>query len=1028
MGFWRIAKVDIGVFWGVKLSWTLAHRWETTNSTKYCSLVGKRIIGQSKGYRVYNKRTRLIVESIHICFDEIKEMSETSVTNNTSSLIPQRQKASDYDSSDPDPQLQNVSSSADEHVPLQQELDLLFGPLYDEFFTAGTSSVNKSSSPTNHSNQQDTQPTTNIQPTSAPSTPTYVHAEENNDNQAEEEHLQDDKFTNPFCILVQEVAESSSHNIEQVCGNPSKPVQTRRQLATDPEMCMFALTVWELVDKSFGKIVIRLKWLWKNKKDEDQTVIRNKAWLVAKGYAQKEGIDFKESFAPVARLEAVWIFVAYAAYKSFPIYQMDVKTTFLNGPMKEEVYVAQLEEFVDPDHPEKVYRLRKALYGLNQAPRAWYDELLKFLTSKGFTKGLQIHQSPHDIFINQDKYAFKILHKHGMDKGQSIETPMVRKPKLDADLSGNPVEKIDYRSKIGSLMYLTSSRPDIVQAVCFCARYQSRLTEKHLKEVKRIFRYLRDKQPSTKIPSTSAPSTHTYVHAEENNKDQAEEGEQLQDDEFTNPFCALTQEEAESASHNIDNSNVPTFNQPQYSIDHQEDLNQQRISDVHDRWDEIEESQKEILNMVQSFCEMESTIPLNEIDSQVPMSNAITPVLPTIKDLEDYLIMGNEDLSTILEKESDEFIKFIVEDLVPIPSESEDTSGSDSECDNSITFSNPVFDSNDYFTSSDDESLSDEDVSEYNVKFYWNTLFVFDDEYISSDINPLFDEVLEDIECKVSYDSNLDEPTLLVTPLSDSNVDECFTPGDDIKLLLNRDSSTLKMSVVSILKGSTNEPPLKEIDDLFDLESKKNKWKKILYDVLINDFMSKDKIFHPGGDIDEIDAFLDIDIFTNIKDGYYNLEGDVLYLESLLSDDTIFNPPPEVFLDHDLRSLSDINDLKVMVKVFDPMIHENFFSLTYVSLSFEDCHYIFFTNVVRIFFPYFTYPVVSPFLLSSGSEDTIFDPNVSAFHFLAPVASYRCGTFISFNVYPNILNESPMEICSSTCFNPNIMMIWGESS
>nr|GEU45101.1 retrovirus-related Pol polyprotein from transposon TNT 1-94 [Tanacetum cinerariifolium] len=122
------------------------------------------------------------------------------------------------------------------------------------------------------------------------------------------------------------------------------------------------------------------------KKDEDQTVIRNKARLVAKGYAQKEGIDFEESFALVACLEVVWIFIAYAAHKYFPIYQMDVKTAFLNGPLKEEVYVAQPEGFVDPDHLENVYRLRKALYGLKQAPRAWYDELSKFLTSKGFTK------------------------------------------------------------------------------------------------------------------------------------------------------------------------------------------------------------------------------------------------------------------------------------------------------------------------------------------------------------------------------------------------------------------------------------------------------------------------------------------------------------------------------------------------------------------------------------------------------------------------------------------------------------------
>nr|GEY97807.1 hypothetical protein [Tanacetum cinerariifolium] len=169
-----------------------------------------------------------------------------------------------------------------------------------------------------------------------------------------------------------------------------------------------------------------------------------------------------------------------------------------NLQAQEEVYVAQSEGFVDPDHPEKVYRLRKALYGLKQAPRAWYDELSKFLTSKGFTKGtidptLFTIRYGEDILLVQiyAKYTLEILHKHGMDKGQSICTPIATKPKLDADLSGNPVDQTDYRSKIGSLMYLTSSRPDIVQAICFCVRYQSRLTEKHLKEVKRIFRYLR---------------------------------------------------------------------------------------------------------------------------------------------------------------------------------------------------------------------------------------------------------------------------------------------------------------------------------------------------------------------------------------------------------------------------------------------------------------------------------------------------------------------------------------------------------
>nr|GEU31084.1 hypothetical protein [Tanacetum cinerariifolium] len=435
-----------------------------------CILVG--YFTQSKGYRVYNKRTRLIVESIHLRFDEIKEMSETSVANDPSGLVPQRQKASDYENSGRVPQLQDVSPSADTIASSQQELDLLFGPLYDEFFNEGTSSVNKSSSLTNNSKQQDTPPITNNPSSTEPKTPTLnVNAEENNDHQAEDTQFQQDEFINLFGTLVREIAESSSpnivnsnmhtfyqphdseyrwtkdHPIEQIHGNPSKPEVMADSAwieAMQEELHQFdKLQVWELIDKPFGKNVIKLKWLWKNKKDEDKTVIRNKARLVAKGYAQEEGIDFKESFAPVARLEAVRIFVAYAAHKPFPIYQMDIKTAFLNGPLKEEVYVEHPDGFIDPDHPD------------------------------------------------QAKYAFEILKKHGMEKGQSIGTPMATKPKLDADLSGTLVDQNDYRNKIGSLMYLTSSRPDIVQAVCNCARYQARPTEKHLKEVKRVFRYLR---------------------------------------------------------------------------------------------------------------------------------------------------------------------------------------------------------------------------------------------------------------------------------------------------------------------------------------------------------------------------------------------------------------------------------------------------------------------------------------------------------------------------------------------------------
>nr|GFC06308.1 hypothetical protein [Tanacetum cinerariifolium]GFC06357.1 hypothetical protein [Tanacetum cinerariifolium] len=169
-------------------------------------------------------------------------------------------------------------------------------------------------------------------------------------------------------------------------GNPSRPVQTRQQLATDPKMCMFALNVSTAELKNIKEAMADSAWI-KAMREELHQFDRLQAQLVAKGYAQEEGIDFEEAFTLVACLEAVKIFVAYATHMSFPIYQMDVKTEFLNGPLKEEVYVAQPDEFVDPNHLEKVYRLRKSLYGLKQAPRAWYDELSNFPTSKGFTKG-----------------------------------------------------------------------------------------------------------------------------------------------------------------------------------------------------------------------------------------------------------------------------------------------------------------------------------------------------------------------------------------------------------------------------------------------------------------------------------------------------------------------------------------------------------------------------------------------------------------------------------------------------------------
>ncbi|GJR12973.1 retrovirus-related pol polyprotein from transposon TNT 1-94 [Tanacetum coccineum] len=326
---------------------------------------------------------------------------------------------------------------------------------------------------------------------------------------------------------------TKNHLIKQVIGDPSKPVMTKRQLHTDAEVCMYALTfkrldVWELVECPIGRNIIAVKWIWKNKTDAENTVIRNKSCLVTKGYGQGDGINFEESFEPFARLEVVRIFMVYAAHKNFPIYQMDVKTEFLNGPFKEEVFVRRPDGFVDPDFPNHVYHLKKAPYGLKQAPRAWYDKLSSFLIKNHFTKGIvdptlltrrhgddillvQIYVddivfgSTNQVFSNRfaklmkDNFEMSMmgemkfflgLQKHGMEKCDSISTPKAT-VKLDADLQGTQIDQTKYRSMIGGLLFFTTSRPDIAFVTFVWARYQARPTKKHLKEVKRIFRYLR---------------------------------------------------------------------------------------------------------------------------------------------------------------------------------------------------------------------------------------------------------------------------------------------------------------------------------------------------------------------------------------------------------------------------------------------------------------------------------------------------------------------------------------------------------
>ncbi|GJW01495.1 retrovirus-related pol polyprotein from transposon TNT 1-94 [Tanacetum coccineum] len=455
-----------------------------------------------------------------------------------------------------------VPSTITTQKPTEGELDLLFKAMYDDYIGGQPSSAPRTASaaqapqvlqtPTATTTTADTAPTpinSSFQAINFPNTSQDV------DELETQQHVQhqpaiiadnvpnamfdENTFVNPFATPSTSDAESSSsqyvdpsnmhtfyqpyphefqwtkdHPLEQVIGEPSRPVLTRNQLRSDGDMCMYALTVstvepknvkeamtdpawiesmqeellqfkrldvWVLVPLPDNIKPLTLKWLFKNKHDEENTVIRNKSRLVVRGYRQEEGIDFEESFAPVARMEAIRIFLAYAAHKSFIVFQMDVKTAFLHGTLKEDVYVCQPEGFIDADHPSHVYKLKKALYGLKQAPRAWYDELSTFLLQNHFFKGtidptlfirrfdddilvvqvyvddiifgsthprytqlfsdlmksrfemsmmgemtfflgLQVNQSPRGIFINQSNYVLEILKKYGMEDPAWIES------------------------------------------------------------------------------------------------------------------------------------------------------------------------------------------------------------------------------------------------------------------------------------------------------------------------------------------------------------------------------------------------------------------------------------------------------------------------------------------------------------------------------------------------------------------------------------------------------------------------------
>ncbi|GKB00899.1 retrovirus-related pol polyprotein from transposon TNT 1-94 [Tanacetum coccineum] len=433
--------------------------------------------------------------------------------------------------------------------PIKNDWEMLFQPMFDEYFKPALSVDHpvlevpasvppvSTGTPSSMTIDQDAPSTSTSQKTQETQSPDIPLGVEEADHDIKVAHMD----------LVFQFQNQVLQNLLRGLSSQPIPVSTRLQLHTEASFCYYdvflssiepkiykdaliescwieamqeelnafeRLEVWELVPRPDRVMIITLKLIYKVKFDELGGVLKNKL------FTKEKGIDFEESFAPVARLEVIRIFIAFAAYMNMFVYQMDMKTAFLNGILQKEVYVSQPDGFVDPENPNHVYKLKKALYELKQAPRAWYDLLSSFLLSQKFSKGtvdptlfirregtqillmsmmgkmsfflgLQFSQSPRGIFLNQSKYALEIVKKYGIDSTQPMNTPMVEKSKLDEDLQGKPVDPTRYRGMIGSLMYLTASRPDLVFSVCMCARYQARPTEKHLNAVKRIFRYLR---------------------------------------------------------------------------------------------------------------------------------------------------------------------------------------------------------------------------------------------------------------------------------------------------------------------------------------------------------------------------------------------------------------------------------------------------------------------------------------------------------------------------------------------------------
>ncbi|GJS93818.1 retrovirus-related pol polyprotein from transposon TNT 1-94 [Tanacetum coccineum] len=431
-----------------------------------------------KGYRIYNKRTRRIMEIIHVQFNElIKHMYPVNISTGPDPILLMHGQISSGLVANPVPVAPYVP-------PTNKDLEILFQPMFDEYLEppiversvapapAVQVLVVSAGTPSSTTIDQDA-PSTSHSPSSSEVQPLISHqgvaaGPTIKDNPFA--HAADDPFVNVFALAPSskdlssgDVSLAESNQVIQLhnhLGKWSKDhpmdsvnVKPKNFKTAMAEACWFEamqeeihefdrLQVWELVPKPDCVIIIALKLIYKVKLNEYGDGLKNKARLVTKGYRQEEGINFKESFAPVARIEAIRIFITNAASKNMIIYQMDVKISFLNSELKEEVYISQPKGFVDPDHPTHVYHLKKALYGLKQAPRAWYNTLSRFLLKNKFSKGVILHTS------------------------DPVETPVVDRSKLDEDLLEISIDQTRFRG-------------------------MAKPTKKHLEGIKRVFWYLR---------------------------------------------------------------------------------------------------------------------------------------------------------------------------------------------------------------------------------------------------------------------------------------------------------------------------------------------------------------------------------------------------------------------------------------------------------------------------------------------------------------------------------------------------------